>query len=103
MIEIYNLPTAKPYLKTATYWSSVIASPEYTYLNKVVVWETKELVDNKFIGIVKKVQISTSELSEKPSRGGRIKIDDITYSFQNPVKVQNPAIKTFWESEIKEL
>ncbi len=103
MIECYDLPTAKPYLCTGTYVTRTNAGSKSAgvEISSVVLYEKNEYVENKFVGIIRKVQISTTSLATKPDRNALLIIDGVTYKFDDPVKRQNPMFVDFWEDIIK--
>jgi hypothetical protein len=102
MIECYTLPTARPYLVTGTYYirTNGVTSAGVTIPN-IVLFEKNEYVENKFVGIIRKVQISTTSLATRPDRTSKLVIAGQEYSFKDPIKRQNPMFIDFWESEIK--
>jgi hypothetical protein len=102
MIECHALPTATPYIVSGTYFDySNGVKQEGVALTNIVLYERQERVENGFVGIVRKMQISTTILSTKPDRNATIVINGTTYSFKDPVKKSNPAFVDFWESEVK--
>jgi hypothetical protein len=105
MLECYESPTAIPYLVSGTYYTRTSngVKSEGVELSNIVLYETRERVENGFIGIIRKVQISTSILDTKPQRKGELVIDGETYSFEDPVLRKNPLYVDFWESEVKAL
>jgi len=102
MIECHALPTATPYLVSGTYFAYTNGVKQAgVTLTNIVLYERQEQIENGFIGIVRKVQISTTMLATRPDRNATIAINGTTYSFKDPVKRCNPAFVDFWESEIK--
>lgn len=103
MLECYNLPTATPYLVSGTYYtrSSNGVKSQGVELSNIVLYETMERVENGFLGIIRKVQISTTTLATKPQRKGELVINGETYTFEDPVLRKNPLYVDFWECEVK--
>ncbi|GAB4146835.1 MAG: hypothetical protein OHK0017_07800 [Patescibacteria group bacterium] len=104
MVECYSLPTAKPYLVTARlvrYIDGVKQVP--ITLKNVVFYEQEGRLENELIGITSKVQISQSILPEIPGLNDIIIICNTQYKFINPTLKRNPAFRSFWQSEVKEI
>ena len=104
MLECFNLPPATPYLVSGTYYTRTNGVKSIGVgLSNIVLYETRERVENGFLGIIRKVQISTSTLATKPQRKGELLINGETYTFEDPVLRKNPLYVDFWESEVKAL
>lgn len=102
MIECFNLPTAKPYLVTGLYYTRTNGVKDVGIeISNIVLFEKNEMVENKFVGIIRKVQISSTFLAAKPDKKAQLEVDGIIYNFKDPVERKNPGFVSFWESEIK--
>jgi hypothetical protein len=102
MIEVYALPTAKPYRVQAQYLQRINgqAQPLVT-LENVVFYDKTGVLETGMLGIKYMVQISTSVLSGKPGLNDSIIIAGKEYKFMNPTIKRNPGFVPFFESEIK--
>lgn len=102
MIECHALPTATPYLVSGIYYIYINGTKQTGItIDNIVLYERQERIDGTFVGIIRKVQISTTMLATRPDRNAKLVIDGTEYSFKDPIKRINPKIVTFWESEIK--
>jgi len=102
MIECFDLPTAKPYLVTGLYQTRTNGVLDIgVEISNIVLFEKNEMVENKFVGIIRKVQISSTYLATKPDKKAQLTIDGTEYTFKDPVERKNPGFVSFWESEIK--
>ena len=102
MIQVYNLPTARPYKVNARYKQRVqgVAQPSI-FLYNVVFYDREGMLETGMLGIKYMVQISTSELKEKIGLNDSLVIDGKEYKFINPTLKKNPGITPFWESQVK--
>jgi hypothetical protein len=102
MVECFNLPTAKPYLVTGIYYTRTNGVKDTgVVIPNIVLFEKNEVVESKVVGIIRKVQISTTYLLDRPSKNATLEIDGDIYDFKDPVKRKNPLYVDFWESEVK--
>lgn len=101
MIEIHDLPSCKP--KQALFYTYINnAKSSSITIEKLVLLEKSQRLESEFIGVQYKVQISTSQVNQRPRENDLLMIDNEEYKiiscnfFEN-----NPVFVPFFECEVK--
>lgn len=106
MLNCFSLPSCRPI--NGVYYR-VVANNNQTQkttgglnLNNLVIYDKNGIIEGGFVGVVKKIQISTSIITFIPNENDKIKIKNSTYKLRNIIfKDQNPYFIPFYEADLK--
>lgn len=101
MIEVYNLPTATPYLVSADVLSFVnnTLATEATISNVVFYRFTGANQSNKY-GFTYQAQIAVSEYATNPEKK-TLTISSISYDVLEAYLENNPGFEPYWQCNLK--
>jgi len=102
MVEVYNQPAIIPVSATLKRYVNNTIEATGTAITKVNIYEVKGQLETGTLGVIKKAQISQTDVVTAPKIRDRLTVGSTIYVIES-IKNCNysPVFKPFWELEIK--